>query len=156
MRSRRAFVTSTLGLGAVTLAHALLTWPLGATLALFGGGAVIAFVGEATVVSLGWLEHAIRPKLVGVPLYLLAGWTAITYGGFRVSLLVADGWVAVAVGAGLATSCDILTDHRGVQNGFWRYTDDWVGPRYRGVPWWNYAGWALISGCTAGLAVPFL
>lgn len=156
MASKRRFAVTTIAVGVVTLLHAVITWPLSATLALFGGGALVAFVAEAVVINLGWLEHNIGPKVVGVPLYLLFGWAGTIYVTFRVALLITDGWVAVVVAATLATTYDVFTDHRGVADGHWTYTDDLPGPRYRDVPWWNYVGWLLISGLTAAFAVPFL
>jgi uncharacterized membrane protein len=146
----------TVGVGIVALVHAALTWPAAAVLALFGGGAAIAFAGEAIVISLGWLEHHVGPKVLGVPLYVLAGWTGIAYAAFRVALLSTEGVTAVALAAGLATGYDLLTDHRGVAEAYWTYTDDLPGPRYRGVPWWNFAGWLMISSVTAALSLPFL
>jgi uncharacterized membrane protein len=56
----------------------------------------------------------------------------------------------------LATAYDLFTDHRGVDEGHWTYTGDLPGPRYRGVPWWNFAGWLVISTVTATLALPLL
>lgn len=153
MTDSRVFVGSTVALGVVALAHAILTWPARVTVAFFGGGAVVAFVAEVAVVRLGWLEHHVGPKALGVPLYALLGWTGVVYVAFRLALLVADGWAAVAVAALLATGYDALTDPRGVAEGFWTYTDDLPGPRFAGVPWWNTAGWLLISAITAGFAV---
>ncbi|MEF8775777.1 MAG: carotenoid biosynthesis protein [Haloarculaceae archaeon] len=156
MANGRQFAAITIGLGIVALAHALVTWPLAATLALFGGGAVVAFVAEAIVVTLDWLDHHIGPKLVGVPLYVLFGWTGAVYLAFRAARFAVDGWPAVVVAAALATAYDVLTDHQGVADGHWTYVDDLPGPRYRGVPWWNFAGWFVISFLTAAFALPFL
>jgi uncharacterized membrane protein len=152
----RVFAATTVALGVVALAHAALTWPLAATVAFFGGGAAVAFVAEAVVIRLGWLEHHVGPKALGVPLYVLFGWTGAVYVAFRVALLATDGWAAVAVAAALATTYDVLTDYQGVEDGHWTYTDDLPGPRYRDVPWWNFAGWLAVSATAAALAVPFL
>ena len=156
MTSHRIFATSTVALGIVALAHATFTWPAAATLALFGGGALLAFVAEAIVIDRGWLEHHIGPKLVEVPLYLLFGWTGTIYVAIRLALLGTDGWTAVLAAAALATTYDVLTDHRGVADGHWTYTDDLPGPRFRSVPWWNYVGWFVISAVTAAFALMFL
>jgi uncharacterized membrane protein len=156
MPSSRTFAATTTAIGLIALAHAALTWPWRATLALFAGGAVIAFVAEAVVIELGWLEHHVGPKLLGVPLYVLFGWTGVVYFSFRLALLVLSGLPAVALGAAIATSYDILSDHQGVADGHWTYTDDLPGPRPREVPWWNFVGWVVISAATAGLALPFL
>lgn len=156
MDQDQRFAAITTLLGVVTLAHATVTWPVAATVAFFGGGALVAFGAEAAVIALGWLDHHVGPKLAGVPLYVLFGWTAAIYVVFRIALLVTEGWVAVVLAGILATSYDILTDHQGVENGFWTYTDDLPGPRFREVPWWNFAGWLAISWVTAAFAVPFL
>ncbi|WP_232688317.1 carotenoid biosynthesis protein [Halobacterium zhouii] len=156
MERGRAYAVSVVTLGLLSLAHALWTWPRQATLALFGGGALVAFVAEAVVVQLGWLDHHVGPKLLGVPLYVLFGWTGVVYVSFRVALLVTPGWAAVALAAVLATALDVLSDPRGVAEGHWTYTDDLPGPRHRDVPWWNYAGWLAVSASTAALALQYL
>lgn len=156
MTDHRVFATTTVLVGVVSLVHAAMTWPLVATVALFLGGAIVAFVAEAIVINRGWLDHHIDPQLLDVPLYLLFGWTGVIYIAFRLALLMSDGWIAVLIAGILATSYDVLTDYRGVEDGHWTYTDDLPGPRYRGVPWWNFAGWFGISCFTAALAVPFL
>lgn len=152
----RTFVASVLAVGLVTLGHALVTWPLAATLALFGGGAIVAFLAEAVVIDRGWLVHHVGPKLAGVPLYVLFGWTGTIYVAARLALLVTGGLPAVVLTASLATGYDLLTDHRGVAEGYWTYTDDLPGPRLGTVPWWNFAGWFAISAVTVGLALPFV
>lgn len=149
----RAFAASTVALGVVAVGHAVVTWPARMTVAFFAGGALVAFIAEAVVIRLGMLDHHVGPKALGVPLYVLFGWTGVVYGAFRLALLVTDGWPAVALAALLATGYDALTDPRGVAEGFWSYTDDLPGPRPAGVPWWNTVGWFVISALTAGFAV---
>lgn len=156
MRTDRLVVGSAVAIGVLALAHAALGWPTDATLAFFGGGALVAFLAEAVVVDRGWLEHHVGPKAVGVPLYVLFGWTGTIYVAFRVALLVTDGWIAIAATGALATAYDVLVDHRGVTEGLWTYTDDLPGPRPRGVPWWNFVGWFFIGCLLPALAFPFL
>jgi len=144
------------GLGVATFLHALVTWPLPAAVVFFGGGVLVAFAAEAVAVNLDWLDHHVGPQTVGVPLYLLFAWPGTVYVAFRVALLATGGPTAVAVAGLLATAYDALTDHRGVSDGLWSYTDTLPGPRPRGVPWWNFAGWFVISCLTAGLALPFV
>ncbi len=156
MAEGREVVAGSAALGLGGLAHAALTWPAGATVAFFLGGALVAFVAEAVVIDRGWLEHHVGPHVAGVPLYVLPGWTGVVYVAFRGALLVTDGAAAVVLAAALATGYDVLTDHRGVAEGYWTYTDDLPGPRWRGVPWWNFAGWVAVSSVTAALAVAFL
>lgn len=154
--SDRAFAVSTAAIGVLALAHAALTWPSGAVVAFFAGGVAIAFVAEAVVIHAALLEHHVGPKLLGVPLYVLLGWVGAVYVPFRIALLVADGWPAVALGGVLATAWDAAVDNKGVEDGRWTYTGDLPGPRHGPVPWWNYAGWLAISAATAGLATVFL
>lgn len=156
MTSGRVFAGITVAVGVVALAHAVFTWRIYPILVLFGGGALVAFIAEAFVINLGWLKHHIGPKVAGVPLYVLFGWTGTIYIVFRISLLVTDGWMSVAVTGALATTYDILADHHGVRDGHWTYTDDLPGPRLRGVPWWNFVGWFAISCLTAAATLPFL
>jgi uncharacterized membrane protein len=156
MDQGRRFAWAAVAVGLVALGHAALTWPPRATVALFGGGAALAFLAEAVVINGGWLDHHVGPALLGVPLYVLFGWTATSYVAARVALLVTSGWAMVALAAALATGYDLLTDHQGVAAGYWTYADDLRGPRYRGVPWWNYAGWFVVSGLTVAVTVPFL
>ncbi len=147
---------ATVAFGLVTLVHASSTWPTTAVLAFFGGGALVAFVAEAVVVTRGLLDHHIDPMVLGVPIYVLFGWTGTVYVAFRVALFATEGWAAVGIAAVLATVYDGFVDHHGVRAGYWTYTDDLPGPRYRGVPWWNFCGWIVISAVTAALAMPFL
>lgn len=156
MASDRAFAASVVAGCLGVLVHATLTWPVNAVLAFFGGGAAIAFVAEIIVVNLDWLDHHVGPQVVGVPLYVLFGWTSVVYVAFRAALLVTVGWSAVVLAAVLAAGYDFLVDYRGVEDGYWTYTDDLPGPRHRGVPWWNYLGWFVVSGAVAALALPFL
>ena len=55
-----------------------------------------------------------------------------------------------------ATLYDVLADPVGVRRGLWTYPDVAVSnPRYRGVPWWNFAGWLAIVFATAMLVDAF-
>jgi hypothetical protein len=143
-------------LGAAALAHASRTWPLAATVALFGGGTVVAFVAEAVVIHRGWLEHHVGPKLLGVPMYVLPGWTGTIYVTFRIAQSISEAWLAAVLAAILATGFDAMTDPLGVTAGYWTYTGGPPGPSYRDVPWWNATGWFVVSTITAALALPFL
>jgi hypothetical protein len=149
-------IVGTTLLGGIALGHAALTWPVAATVALFGGGALVAFVAEAVVIHRGWLEHHVGPKLFGVALYVLPGWTGTIYVAFRLAQTVAEGRFAVILAALVATVADALLDPFGVAAGYWTYTGGPSGPSYLGVPWWNAAGWFVVSSVSAALALPFL
>lgn len=155
MDPRRRYQVGNLAIFVVAIAHALLTWPLRETAALFAGGVVIAFVGEVAVVRAELVEHELRPKIAGVPVSILLVWPAVVYAFYRVALLVAPGELhAAAVAAVLATALDVLTDPNGVREGVWRYPEHPLSePRFRGVPWWNFAGWLVVVFLTAMVAV---
>lgn len=138
-----------------TLGHALLTWPLRATIALFAGGIVVAFACEAVVIRAGLLRHRLRPAVAGVPVTLVLAWPAITYATYRVAgLVVPAGLTAATLAALLATAFDVLIDPALTAAGRWTYPDAVVSePRFRGVPWWNFAGWLTITFVTAMLPV---
>lgn len=153
MPEDRQIVWTSVGLALLALAHAVLTWAPTATAALFLGGAVVAFVAEVLAVRTGWLDHHVEPQVLGVPPYVLAGWTAVIYGATRLALLAVDGWLAVPIAAVLATGYDVLSDNYGVAEGYWTYDEAVPGPWHGDVPWLNYAGWLVVSGLTAGLAV---
>ncbi|MDL0140429.1 carotenoid biosynthesis protein [Halobacterium salinarum] len=153
MLTARRFVRVVAVVWLAALASAVLTWPPAATAALFGGGAAIAFLAERVVIRAGWLTHHIDPAIRGVPLYALAGWTAVVYAAARVALLVTAGWTAVATTAVLAAAFDAVTDPIGVASDYWTYRTALGGPQYCGVPWWNTAGWLAVAAATAAPAV---
>lgn len=129
------------------LAHALATWPPAAVAGLFGGGIAVAFVAELAVVRAGLLEHHVGRRVAGVPAYVLLGWPAVVYVALRIALLaLPPGPTAAAGAAVVATAGDAVADPRGVADGAWSYPDRPLSrPRYRGVPWWNFAGWLAVA-----------
>ena len=155
MDERRRFVLGTLLFAFVAIVHALLTWPLRSTLVLFLGGAAVAFVGEAVVIRLGLLRHHVGPRVLGVPLVVLLAWPSTVYVCYRAAALVAPAGVeAAAIAAVVATVADVFQDPIGVRRGLWSYPEAWVSsPRYRDVPWWNFAGWLAVVFVTAMLVV---
>ena len=153
MDAKRQFVVGTLSFSTVALAHALWTWPLRSTLVLFVGGAAIAFVGEVNVIRQGLLRHHVEPQVRGVPLVVLAAWPATVYVFYRAAALVVTAGVqAAALAAVVATLFDVFQDPVGVERGLWTYPAARLSePRWRGVPWWNFAGWLVIVFVTAML-----
>lgn len=149
----RRFAVGNLAVVVVALGHALATWPTRAVLALFAGGAAIAFLAEAVVVRAGLLEHEIPPRVLGVPLLAVAAWPAVVYLALRVAGLALPAGVAAAAGAAvLATALDLPTERQAVEAGVWRYPEHPLSePRLAGAPWWNYAGWLGIVFATAML-----
>ena len=146
MDARRRLGLTNVALFVLALGHALLTWPLGATVALFAGGLAVAFVLEAAGVRSGLLRHHLRPRVAAVPLPILLAWPAVVYVAYRVARLVLpSGAGAAALAAVLATAADVVADPRGVEAGAWEYPDAPVSePRFRGVPWWNFAAWLAV------------
>ena len=142
-------------LAALALAHALLTWPLRATLALAVGGALVAFVAEFAVIELGMLEHAMAPKIAGVPVAVVLVWPAIVYISLQFALLVtAPGVTAALLAAALGTAFDVLTDPQGVAEGVWSYPEHPLSrPRFFDVPLWNFVGWFVIVAGSAMIPI---
>lgn len=155
MDIQRRYGWPTLAIGLLALGHALVTWPIDRALALFVGGAAIAFAAEVIGVHLGLVEHRLEPRLLGVPVVVLLGWPATVYLALRVALLaVPFGITAAVLTATLATLGDAVLEPRGVADGAWRYPPMPVSAhRYREVPYWNVAAWYGVSIVTATLAL---
>lgn len=151
MDLQRRYVWPMLGLGVLTIAHALATWPPQRALALFVGGAAIAFAAEIVGVYLGLLEHHLEPRVLGVPVVVAIAWPATVYVALRLALLVVPlGLGAALLAALLATLQDVLLDPRGVEDRAWRYPRVPASvQRYKDVPYWNFAAWFGISFLTA-------
>ena len=64
MPDGRIYVASTVAVGLVAMAHAALTWPLRAVVALFAGGAAVAFVAEADGSVVGFAHAFVDPEEV--------------------------------------------------------------------------------------------
>lgn len=154
MDLQRQYGRPIVALVVVALGHGLLTWPADRALALFVGGAAIAFAAEVVAVQSGLLEHRLEPQVLGVPVLVIAAWPATVYVALRVAtLLVPLGVGAAALAAVLATLQDVVLDPRGVEDGAWRYPRVPVSAaRYRDVPYWNFGAWLVISFLTALLA----
>lgn len=153
MDYEQRFQLTTLVLVAIALVHAVVTWPLADVAVLFLGGATLAFVGEVATVRAGLLEHRLRPQVLGVPLVVLLAWPATVYVFYRLALLaVPPGVPAAVLAAVLATLSDVLQDPMLADRGLWDYPESAISElRYRGVPWWNFAGWLVIVFATAML-----
>ena len=155
MKRENVFVVTTIALGFVAFWHALVTWPLSATVVFFHVAIGMAFIGEAVVISRGWLHHHLGLQIFGVPIYVLFGWAGTIYVAFRVSLVVTDGFLAVGLAALIATAYDVIVDPRGVADGYWTYSEESPGPRFRGIPIWNFIGWFILTAVTAAATLPF-
>jgi len=151
MDDTRRFQLTNVLLAAGAFAHALWTWPIRATVALFVGGAALAFALEAVGVAIGLLRHDARPQVAGVPVTVPLAWPAIVYVASRVALLVAPAGIpAAALAALFATAADAVADPIMVRRGVWAYPDSWISsPRFRGVPWWNFLAWLGVVFATA-------
>lgn len=135
----------------LTLSHALLTWPLRATAALFLGGIAIAFALEVIGIRIGLFRHNFQPQIAAVPVTILLAWPAIIYLTHRVALLVtAAPLPAAALTAVIATVADALTEPIMIDKGAWEYPERPISrPRLYGVPWWNFVAWLGIVFVTA-------
>jgi len=151
-RSRRLRAAGNALFVAVALAHALLTWSPAETAIVFAGSVLLALPGEAVVVRAGLLEHHTGPKVAGVPLPILVAWPAVVYAFVRASGALTGGPTAIVFAAGAATLFDAVVDPIGVRRGEWSYPESaFSEPRFRGVPWWNFAGWFLLVGAVSAL-----
>jgi uncharacterized membrane protein len=152
-RAAMRYAISQAGLFVLTVAHALLTWPVADAVTLFVGGAAVAFAVEAPAIRAGLFTHYLRPKLAGVPLTILLAWPAVVYVSVRLASLLVDGAVAIAATAAvIGTLADLVADPPAVADGAWEFhRADIPGPWVRGVPWWNFAGWLLVVFVTAML-----
>ncbi|MFB6170269.1 MAG: carotenoid biosynthesis protein [Haloarculaceae archaeon] len=155
MADPRRASAALLAASTLVAAHAVLTWPLRRVLTLFLGGAALVFLAEVAVVRFGLLDHAMAPRVWGVPLAAVAGWPASIYVAVRVvALLGFSPGTTALVAALLATSVNALLDPLGVRAGLWRYPDARVsGLRLWGVPWWNAAGWFVLTLVVASAAL---
>lgn len=146
--ARRTFVTGMLGFGIAAIVHAAVTWSVEAAFGFLVVAVGSAFVMEWLIVRLGALVHHTQPAVRGVPVAVLAGWVGATYLWYRVAVLVVGvSAVTSVIAATLATAADASVDHRGVEAGLWTYHPRTVipGPQIRGVPWWNFAGWFVLT-----------
>lgn len=156
-RTARRYAGGQVLIFVLTLAHALLTWPLPDVFALFLGGIVVAVVFETPAVRTGLLSHNLRPQVLRVPVSVLLAWPAAVYLAVRVAGLLVDGGVeTAALAAAVATLFDAVADPPAAAEGAWDYPDTPVSePRFRGVPWWNFAGWLVVAFLTAMFPVWF-
>ena len=145
MTPSEQFSAGSLALAAVAVAHGAITWGPVAAATFAGVALALAFVAELAVVALGLLDHHTSPKIAGVAVPALLGWVGVTYLSYRAVLLVVGPDLAPVAAAVLATAFDVATDPRGLADGLWSYPESRLSePRYRGVPWWNFAGWLVL------------
>ena len=150
------FAIAAAGVGVITLIHAIIVWPIHAVVVFFVGGAFIAFTFEWIAIRSGVLDHHTGPYIDGVPIYLLAAWPGTIYIAFQISLLFTESWAVIVLSALIATFYDIATDHYGIEAGNWTYSNSIPGPTFRGVPWWNFGAWFVISALTVLIAYPVI
>ena len=152
---QRQFVLVTCAFGVLAVDHAAYSWGVLPALRFAAVAFAVAFVGELVVVQLGVLVHHTGPRFAGVPLVALFGWTGSIYVSYRLASLVADPAIAPFAAALLATASDALTDPVCVRRGFWGYPPSRLSVhRFRGVPWWNFAGWFCLTALVSWLGTP--
>ncbi|MFB6170401.1 MAG: carotenoid biosynthesis protein [Haloarculaceae archaeon] len=153
----KTVATAAYTLGAVGVAFAATDWGVRDALVFAALAVALSFLAEAAVVRLGLLEHHVRPQVAGVPLAALCGWVGVTTFVVRGAYLLEwyfPAWLPTPVLAGLfAVLVDGLVDQRGVDAGAWTYPDHPLSdPRSGDVPWWNYAGWLVLTAVLTWLA----
>ena len=141
---------------AASVAHAALRrgGTFAAWLVLVGGGVGLAVevLGVATDLPFGPYEYtgSLGPRFAGVPLVIPLAWTMMAYPAFVAARwLVRAGWARVAVGAWALAAWDLYLDPQMVDAGHWAWHSD--AAAVMGIPWTNFAGWALVAVVVLGL-----
>ena len=126
-------------------------------------GLILPAAGELLATGpLKLLRHRARPRLAGVPIYILLGWYCATNGSLTAAERILDELplnptarrrTLPPVAALIGTSLDLVLDPAGLDAGLWEwngggaYAEGVEGPNgRRGVPLVNYAGWLLLVG----------
>jgi putative membrane protein len=149
------FRITTAGIGVWALLHAGFVWGVAPAVRFAAVAIGLAFVAEVVVIRLGLLEHHTDPRVAGVPLVALLGWTGAIYVSYFLVGIVVDGSLRPVVAGVLATALNLGTDPNGVRDGFWTYPPSPISrPRYRDVPWWNFVGWFVLTTATTWVATP--
>jgi putative membrane protein len=115
----------------------------------------MALVAEAVVVWTGLLEHALEPKILGVPVSVVLVWPGIVYLCLRAALLALPvGFAAAALAALIGTAFDLVTEPFGLAEGVWHYPEHTLSePRLAGMPWWNTVGWFCLVFASAAVPI---
>ncbi len=121
------------------------------------GGFAVEEIGVSSGLPFGqyYYTEALSPRLLDVPVGIMCAWLMVMLASFYTArflverLLPRQGWpVIVGLSALLAVLSDILMEPVAVHvQHYWVWQD---GGSYYGVPWTNFAAWAVIS---AGLVL---
>lgn len=114
------------------------------TIAIMGW--LVEFVGSKTGFPFGVYGYTgrLQPQLGGVPLLIPVAWFMLMPCAWTIASLLAGGrrWLFVVMSVAAFVAWDLFLDPQMVTWDFWR----WSQPGgYFGIPWSNYAGWALAA-----------
>ena len=115
-----------------------------ATIAVLGW--LVEFAGSTTGIPFGAYSYTERlnPQLSGVPLLIPVAWFMLLPCAWTVAGYIAGGrrWLFVVLSVLAFVAWDLFLDPQMVTWDFWRWT---LAGGYFGIPWSNYAGWALAA-----------
>ena len=107
-------------------------------------GWLVEYIGSTSDVPFGAYDYSLRlqPQVVGVPLLIPIAWFMLLPCAWTVAGYLAGGrrWLFVVLSVLAFVAWDLFLDPQMVTWDFWH----WSQPSgYFGIPWSNYAGWAL-------------
>lgn len=120
------------------------------------GSWLVEWVGSTTGLPFGAYDYtaALQPQIGHVPVLIPLAWLMMLPPAWAVACAItgADrGWRFVASSALALTAWDLFLDPQMVAWGYWV----WAEPGgYFGIPWLNFAGWALSAALLTLLARP--
>lgn len=109
-------------------------------------GWLVEYVGSTTGFPFGDYSYTSRlqPQVAGVPLLIPVAWFILLPCAWTVASCIAGQkrWLFIGVSVAAFVAWDLFLDPQMVTWDFWR----WAQPSgYFGIPWSNYAGWALAA-----------
>ncbi len=109
-------------------------------------GWLVEYIGSTTGIPFGAYTYTARlqPQFSGVPLLIPVAWFMLLPCAWTIAGYMAGGrrWLFVALSILAFVAWDLFLDPQMVTWDFWR----WAQPSgYFGIPWSNYAGWALAA-----------
>ncbi|RIK41976.1 MAG: carotenoid biosynthesis protein [Chloroflexi bacterium] len=120
------------------------------------GSWAVEWFGSTTGIPFGAYDYtpALQPQAGHVPLLIPLAWLMMLPPAWAVAYAITgggDGWRFVTVSALALTAWDLFLDPQMVAWGYWV----WAEPGgYFGIPWGNFAGWALSAALLTLLARP--
>lgn len=136
-------------------------WQAGRVLAIILPLAwAIEWVGSTTGFPFGEYDYTARlqPQVAGVPLLIPLAWMMMLPAAWSMASVLTGanrGGRFVLVSALVFTAWDFFLDPQMVGWGFWVWSEQNMGANhYFGIPWVNFAGWALSAALLTAVARP--